>query len=61
MIKKNTRSLTRKALKRAFGPQSTKDIIKAVEQAIQDKQLKKDMVAFIKAADGKKIKNTSGV
>ncbi len=53
--------LSRKAIKRAFGPQSTKDIIKAVEQVIQDKQLKKDMVAFIKAADGKKIKNTSGV
>ena len=53
--------LSKKAFKKAFGPQSTKEIIAIVEKSIQNKHLRKDIVTFIKAVDGKKIRNTSGI
>ena len=53
--------MSKKAFKRAFSPQSTKTIINLVEKGIQNKHLRKDAIAFIRAVDGKKIRNTSGV
>ena len=53
--------MSKKAFKKAFGPQSTKKIIALVEKGIQNKQLRKDTIAFIRAVDGQKIRNTSGV
>ena len=62
-MKKQTSNnqISKKDFKRAFGPQSTKKIISHVEKGIKNKYLRKDTIAFIKAVDGKKIRNTSGV
>ena len=53
--------ISKKAFKRAFGPQSKRDIINMVKRGIKDKQEREHTLAFIRAADGKKIRNTSGV
>ena len=53
--------ISKKAFKKAFGPQSTKKIIALVAKGIQDKRLRKNTIAFIRAVDGQKIRNTSGV
>ncbi len=47
--------------KRAFSPKSTKDFIDHLEQVIKDKHTRKEAISIIKALDGKKIRNTSGV
>ena len=47
--------------KRAFSRESTKRAIKMCNRMIKNPQARKQTVAFIKAADGKKIRNTSGV
>ena len=52
---------TMKSYKKTFGPQSTKKIIAGVQKSITNRHLRKDMVSFIRAADGKKIRNTSGI
>ncbi len=61
MKKHISNKISKKAFKKAFGPQSKKQIITLVEKGIQNKHLRKDTIAFIKAVDGKKIRNTSGV
>ena len=53
--------VSKKDFKKAFGPESTKQIIAMVEKAIENKYLREDTIAFIKAADGKQIRNTSGI
>ncbi len=57
----NKKRISKKDFKKAFGPESTKQIIAMVEKAIENKYLREDTVAFIKAVDGKQIRNTSGV
>lgn len=47
--------------KEAFSREATKTAINLCEKVIKKRKLRKDIVAFIKAADGKKIRNTSGI
>ena len=47
--------------KKAFSHEATKSAIKMCNRMIKNSQARKQTIAFIKAADGKKIRNTSGV
>ena len=47
--------------KKAFSRKATKKTIEICRQMIKNPQARKQTIAFIKAADGKKIRNTSGV
>ena len=58
---KSRRDFSRKEMKRAFSPESTKEVIKLCRKVIKDKQAREQTIAFIRAVDGKKIRNTSGV
>lgn len=62
-MKKSTNNLgySQKEFKRAFSHEATKTAINLCEKMITDVQLRKQMIAFIRAADGKKIRNTSGI
>lgn len=53
--------LSRKEIKKAFSRESTKRTIKICDRVIKNPQTRNQTVAFIKAVDGKKIRNTSGV
>ncbi len=52
---------SRKIVKRAFSLESTKRAIAICNHVIKNPQTRKQTVTFIKAANGKKIRNTSGV
>ena len=51
---------SRKAVK-AYFRESTKKAIEVCNHVIKNPQTRKQTIAFIKAANGKKIRNTSGV
>ena len=55
-----TTKISRKAAKTYFR-ESTKRAIEACNYVIKNPQTRKQTIAFIKAANGKKIRNTSGV
>ena len=57
----NKKTLTRKEIKRAFSPENTQKTIEICKKVIKDKQTREQTIAFIRAVDGKKIRNTSGV
>ncbi len=57
-VKKKT---SNKDFKKAFSPESTKKAIEMCNLIIKNPQARKQTVVFIKAVDGKEIKNTSGV
>ena len=61
MKKTKNRNYSKKEMKRAFSHEETKLAIKMCRKTIKDVRLRKQMIAFIRAADGKKIRNTSGV
>ena len=52
---------SRNAVKRAFSRESTKRAIEACNHVIKNPQTRKQTVTFIRAANRKKIRNTSGV
>ena len=53
---------TKKAdLKMIFSKAYTKKAIEICKRMIKSKQAREQTIAFIKAADGKKIRNKSGV
>lgn len=54
-------SFSRKEIKKAFSRESTKRAIEMCNRVIKNPQTREQTVAFIKAVDGKKIRNTSGV
>lgn len=56
-----TVKISRKEVKKAFSRESTKRAIEVCNQVIKNPQARKQTVTFIKAANGKKIRNTSGV
>ena len=58
---KNRKDFSRKEMKRVFSPESTQEVIKLCRKMIKDKQVREQTIAFIRAVDGKKIRNTSGV
>ena len=55
-----TAKTSRKAVKTYFR-KSTKKAIEVCNHIIKNPQTRKQTIAFIKAANGKKIRNTSGV
>ena len=55
------KALSRKETEEAFSPSFTKKIIELCKKMISDKQSREQTIAFIKAVDGKKIRNKSGV
>ena len=55
------KALSRKEIEDAFSPSVTKKIIELCKKMIHDKQSREQTIAFIRAADGKKIRNKSGV
>ena len=57
----STCSFSENEVKRATSSKPTKEFINCLEQVIKDKHARKEAVSIIKALDGKKIKNTSGV
>ncbi len=50
-----------KEIKKAFSKTATKQAIKMCKEMIEDPQARKQIITFIKAVDGKKIRNKSGV
>ena len=52
---------SRKEIKKAFSREATKQAIEMCKKMITNPQARKQTIAFIKAVDGKKIRNTSGV
>ena len=54
-------SFSRKEIKKAFSRKSTKRTIEICNRVIKNPQTREQTAAFIKAVDGKQIKNTSGV
>ena len=54
-------SLSKEEIRKLFSPEATKKVIELCEQMISNKQTREQTIAFIKAVDGKKIRNTSGV
>ncbi len=61
MKKAKSMNYSKREFKKAFSREATKTAIKMCEKMIKNVPLRKQMVAFIRAADGKKIRNTSGV
>ena len=55
------KALSRKETEDAFSPAFTKKIIELCKKMIPDKQSREQTIAFIRAADGKEIRNKSGV
>ena len=47
--------------KKAFSKEATNKAIEMCEKMITNPQARKQTIAFIRAVDGKKIRNTSGV
>ena len=56
-----TVKISRQTVKKAFSSESTKKAMKVYKRIITNPQTRKQTIAFIKAAHGKKIRNTSGV
>ena len=61
LIIKNRKKFSRKEIKQAFSEENTKQMIDLIKKVIKDKQMREQNIAFIRAANGKKIRNTSGV
>ena len=61
LIMKNRKKFSRNEIKQAFSPENKKQMIELIKKVIKDKQEREHTLAFIRAADGKKIRNTSGV
>ncbi len=57
----NKKAFSRREIKTAFSPANTQKTIELCKKVIKDKQVREQTIAFIKAVDGKKIRNTSGV
>ena len=53
--------LSQAEIKKAFSTKATQKAIEACKQMITDPQMREQSIAFIKAVDGKKIRNKSGV
>ena len=56
-----TGKTSRNVVKKAFSRESTKRAIEACNHVIKNPQTRKQTIAFIRAANGKRIRNTSGV
>ncbi len=57
----NKKVFSRKEIKRAFSSENTQEAIKLYKKIIKDKKTREQTVAFIRAVDGQKIRNTSEV
>lgn len=57
----STGSFSKNEEKKAISPKATQEFINCLERIIKDKHARKEAVSVIKALDGKRIKNTSGV
>ena len=55
------KSLSKEDIKKLFSPEATKRAVELCEKMISNEQMREQTIAFIKAVDGKKIRNTSGV
>ena len=55
------KQFSQKERKKIFSREATKQAIEMCKRMIKNPQARKQTIAFIKAADGKKIRNTSGV
>ena len=60
-FKKEAKKLSKIEFKRLFSPESTEQAIEACNYVIKNPQTRKQAIVFIRAANGKKIRNTSGV
>ena len=58
---KSRKDFSRREFKKAFSPESKQKTIKLCKKMIKDKQVREQTIAFIRAVDGQKIRNTSGV
>ena len=54
-------SFSRKEIRKVFSRESNKGTIEICNRVIKNPQTRKQTVAFIKAVNGKQIRNTSGV
>ncbi len=61
MKKRSTQPLTKKAIKKALLQKSSQTAGDMCNRLIKNKQLREQSIAFVKATNGKKIRNTSGV
>ena len=57
----NLKKMTKKSSYSCSQSKSTQIILEACKALIKDPLMRKQTVSFIKAVDGKKIRNTSGV
>lgn len=55
------KKFSNKEFKKAFSREATKKAIEMCRHMIKNPQAREQTIAFIKAVDGKKIRNTSGV
>ena len=53
--------MKKKEIKRATSYRRTQEVIKCLEIIIKDKYKRKEAISIVRALDGKKIRNTSGV
>ena len=60
-LETEAKQISRKERKKIFSREATKKTIEMCKRMIKNPQARKQTIAFIKAADGKKIRNTSGV
>ena len=61
LYEKEAKKLSKIEFKRLFSQESTKQAIEACNYVIKNPRIRKQAIVFIKAANGKKIRNTSGV
>ena len=54
-------SLSKNEIKQAISDKTTKEFISLFKQIMNDKHTQKEAISVVKALDGKKIRNTSGV
>jgi len=58
---KKVNQISQKEREKIFSPEATEKAIEMCKKMIQNPQAREQTIAFIRAADGKKIRNTSGV
>ena len=62
MMKNGIKNTSKRKMNRtSVVSKSTERFVKVCEEIIQDPVMRKQTISFIKAVDGKKIRNTSGV
>lgn len=60
-FEREAKQISQKKRKKIFSRKSTNETIEVCKRMIENPQARKQTIAFIEAADGKKIRNTSGV